>query len=117
TTLNGEGSQHEDGHSLLLAATFPSIQSYDVSFGYELATIIKDGMRRMFTEGENIYYYITLQNEDYKMPPMPEGVEEGIVKGMYPYRKAEKPGAKHVQLFGSGCIMLQVLQAAEILQE
>jgi pyruvate dehydrogenase E1 component len=117
TTLNGEGLQHEDGHSLLLAATFPSIQSYDVSFGFELATIIKDGMRRMYTEGENIYYYITLQNEDYKMPAMPQGVEEGILKGMYPLSKADKPGAKHVQLFGGGCIMLQVQRAAEILKE
>jgi pyruvate dehydrogenase E1 component len=117
TTLNGEGLQHEDGHSLLLAATFPSVQSYDISFAFELATIIKDGMRRMFAEHENIYYYITLQNENYKMPPMPEGVEEGILKGMYPFIKEEKPADKHVQLFGSGCIMLQVLRAAEILKE
>ncbi len=117
TTLNGEGLQHEDGHSLLLASTFPAVQPYDVSFGYELATIIRDGMRRMYTEGENIYYYITLQNEDYKMPAMPEGVEEGILKGMYPLSKADKPSAKHVQLFGGGCIMLQVQRAAEILKE
>lgn len=117
TTLNGEGLQHEDGHSLLLAATFPSVQSYDISFAFELATIIKDGMRRMYAESENIYYYITLQNENYTMPPMPEGVEEGIVKGLYPFTKADKPADKHVQLFGSGCIMLQVLRAAEILKE
>jgi pyruvate dehydrogenase E1 component len=117
TTLNGEGLQHEDGHSLLLAATFPSIQSYDISFAFELATIIKDGMRRMYAESENIYYYITLQNENYKMPPMPEGVEEGIIKGMYPFVKTDKPADKHVQLFGSGCIILQVQRAAEILKE
>jgi pyruvate dehydrogenase E1 component len=117
TTLNGEGLQHEDGHSLLLAATFPSIQSYDVSFAFELAIIIRDGLRRMYQDGENIYYYITLQNEDYPMPAAPAGVEEGVIKGMYRYQATEKAGAKHVQLFGSGCIMLQALRAAQILQE
>jgi pyruvate dehydrogenase E1 component len=117
TTLNGEGLQHEDGHSLLLAATYPSVQAYDVSFAFELAFIVRDGLRRMYQEGENIYYYITLQNEDYNMPAAPPGVEEGVIKGMYKYQAAEKPGAKHVQLFGSGCIMLQVLRAAEILRE
>jgi pyruvate dehydrogenase E1 component len=117
TTLNGEGLQHEDGHSLLLAATYPSVVSYDVSFAFELATIIKDGMRRMYAENENIYYYITLQNEDYPMPPKPEGVDEGILKGMYRYQKAEKPKKKHVQLFGSGSIMQQVLRARDILEQ
>ncbi len=112
TTLNGEGLQHEDGHSLLLAATYPSIQSYDVSFAFELAIIIRDGLRRMYQEGENIYYYITLQNEDYTMPAAPAGVEEGVIQGMYKYQSADKAGPKHVQLFGSGCIMLQVLRAA-----
>src|SRR5690606_12877667 len=82
-----------------------------------LATIMQDGMRRMFQERENIYYYITLQNENYPMPPMPEGAREGIIKGMYLYKAAEKPSDKHLQLFGSGSIMLQVLRAAEILQE
>lgn len=117
TTLNGEGLQHEDGHSQALAATYPSVVSYDVSFAFELATIMQDGMRRMFQERENIYYYITLQNENYPMPPMPEGAREGIIKGMYRYKAAEKPSDKHLQLFGSGSIMLQVLRAAEILQE
>ena len=115
--LNGEGLQHEDGHSLLLASTFPSIHPHDISFGFELASIINDGMCRMYTEGGNIYYSITLQNEDYVMPPMPAGVEESILKGMYPHVKADKPAAKHVQLFGGGCIMLQVQRAAEILKE
>jgi len=117
TTLNGEGLQHEDGHSLLLAATYPSIVSYDVTFAYELAVIIKDGMRRMYDEQENIYYYITLQNEDYVMPPMPEGVEQGILNGMYLFQPSAKPKKKHVQLFGGGSIMLQVLRAAEILEK
>jgi pyruvate dehydrogenase E1 component len=117
TTLNGEGLQHEDGHSLLLAATFPSVVSYDVSFAFELATIIKDGMRRMYQENENIYYYITLQNEDYPMPPKPEGVDEGILRGIYRFQKAEKPKKKHVQLLGSGSIMQQVLRARDLLEE
>lgn len=91
---------------LLFASTFSSIQPRDISFGFELATIIRGGVRRMYTEGENIYY-ITLRNEDYVMPPMPAGVEEGVLKGIYPYVKADKPAAKHVQLFGGGCIMLQ----------
>ncbi len=117
TTLNGEGLQHEDGHSQLLAATYPSVVSYDVTYAFELATIIEDGMRRMYQEEENVYYYITLQNEDYPMPPMPEGAQPGILQGMYLYQKAEKPKKKHVQLFGSGSIMLQVLAAAKILDE
>src|SRR5690606_9560781 len=94
TTLNGEGLQHEAGHSKALAATYPSVVSYDVSFAFELATIMQDGMRRMFQERENIYYYITLQNENYPMPPMPEGAREGIIKGMYRYKAAEKPSDK-----------------------
>ncbi len=117
TTLNGEGLQHEDGHSQLLAATYPSIVSYDVTYAFELAAIIQDGLRRMYQERENIYYYITLQNEDYPMPGMPEGAIEGILKGMYVLDQADKPAKKHVQLFGSGSIMLQVRRAAEILKE
>jgi pyruvate dehydrogenase E1 component len=117
TTLNGEGLQHEDGHSLLLAATYPSIVAYDVTYAFELAVIIKDGLRRMYDERENIYYYIVLQNENYRMPPMPEGAEAGILQGMYKFKAAEKPQKNHVQLFGGGSIMLQVLRAAEILEE
>jgi pyruvate dehydrogenase E1 component len=116
TTLNGEGLQHEDGHSLLLASTVPACISYDVSFAYELATIIQDGMRRMMQDEENIYYYIALQNENYPMPAMPEGAKEGILKGIYKYRAGSK-GKHRVQLFGGGSIMLQVLRAQEILAE
>lgn len=117
TTLNGEGLQHEDGHSLLLAASYPSVVSYDVTFAYEVALIIQDGLRRMLDEQENIYYYITLQNENYPMPPMPEGAREGILKGIYRFKAAEQRKKKHVQLFGSGSIMLQVLRAADLLAE
>ncbi len=124
TTLNGEGLQHEDGHSQLLATTYPSVVAYDVSFHYELATIIESGLRRMFDDEENIYYYITLQNENYRMPAMPaEGeqsqaeITEGIIAGIYRYEACTAPSAKHVQLFGSGCIMLQVLRARDLLAE
>ncbi|MDX2054906.1 MAG: pyruvate dehydrogenase (acetyl-transferring), homodimeric type [Polyangiaceae bacterium] len=117
TTLNGEGLQHEDGHSPLLALTVPAAVTYDVSFAYELATIIEDGMRRMYGNNEDIYYYITLQNESYAMPPMPEGAKEGILRGIYRYNRAEKQLANHVQLWGSGCILVQVLKAQEILAE
>jgi pyruvate dehydrogenase E1 component len=117
TTLNGEGLQHEDGHSLLHAMTVPSVRSYDVSFAFELAAIVEDGMRRMYDQGENTYYYITLQNENYPMPPMPEGAKEGVLRGLYRFRSAEKRLKNHVQLWGSGSIMLQVLRAQEILAE
>jgi pyruvate dehydrogenase E1 component len=124
TTLNGEGLQHEDGHSHLLAATYPAVVAYDVAFAFELATVIADGLRRMIEKEENIYYYITLQNENYPMPALPADndaaaakVSEGIVKGIYKYAPALGPGTKSVQLFGSGCIMLQVLRAQQILAE
>jgi pyruvate dehydrogenase E1 component len=117
TTLNGEGLQHEDGHSHVLAATYPGIVAYDVAFAFELATIVEDGLRRMYGNNESIYYYITLQNENYAMPPMPEGAEEGILKGIYRYQAAEKKKKNHVQLFGSSCIMLQVLKAVELLEK
>ncbi len=117
TTLNGEGLQHEDGHSLFLALTVPAVVSYDVSFAYELATIVEDGMQRMYANNEDIYYYITLQNEDYAMPPMPEGVKAGILRGIYRFNRAEKKLKNHVQLWGSGCIILQVLRAQQILAE
>src|SRR5438552_1591762 len=89
TTLNGEGLQHEDGHSLLLASTIPTLLTYDPAFAYEIAVIIQDGMRRMYQEREEIFYYLTLYNENYAMPPMPEGVEQGILNGLYKF----KPGA------------------------
>lgn len=124
TTLNGEGLQHEDGHSQLLATTYPSVVAYDVTYAFELATIVQDGMRRMMENEENVYYYLTLQNENYPMPPLPAEsdadtarITEGILSGIYPFRKSEKASDKRVQLFGSGSIMLQVLRAQEILAE
>ncbi|HWP08109.1 MAG TPA: pyruvate dehydrogenase (acetyl-transferring), homodimeric type [Polyangiaceae bacterium] len=117
TTLNGEGLQHEDGHSHLHAMTVPAVRAYDVSFAFELAAIIEDGLRRMIGEDENVYYYITLQNENYAMPAMPEGAKEGILKGLYRFRPAAKRLGKHVELWGSGSIMLQVLRAQELLAE
>ncbi len=117
TTLNGEGLQHEDGHSHLHAMTVPAVRAYDVSFAFELAAIIEDGLKRMFDEDENIYYYITLQNENYPMPAMPEGAKEGVLKGLYKFRPAPKRLAKHVELWGSGSIMLQVLRAQVLLAE
>ena len=86
TTLNGEGLQHQDGHSHVLASTIPCCVSYDPCFAYELAVIINEGMRRMFEENEHVFYYITLMNENYEQPAMPKGVEEGILKGIYPFK-------------------------------
>jgi pyruvate dehydrogenase E1 component len=117
TTLNGEGLQHEDGHSHVLASTLPCCLCYDVAYAFELATIIEDGMRRMLANDENVFYYITLQNENYAMPPMPEGARDGILRGIYRFKSAEKKKQHHVQLFGSGSIMNQVLRAQEILAE
>ena len=101
TTLNGEGLQHQDGHSHLLASTIPNCVSYDPAYAYELAVIIQDGLRRMYQEGENRFYYITTMNENYLQPDMPEGVEEGIIKGMYRLR-APTTGELRVQLLGAG---------------
>lgn len=119
TTLNGEGLQHQDGHSHLMALTVPSILSYDPAFAYELAIIVQDGIRRMYVENEKIFYYITVYNENYYMPSMPEGVEEGIKKGIYKYKASETKVSrgKKVHLLGSGSGMVQTLQAAEILEE
>ena len=117
TTLNGEGLQHEDGHSHHIAMTVPNCIAYDVAFAYELAAVIEDGMHRMYEKDEAIYYYITLQNEDYAMPPMPEGAKDGILKGIYKFRNAEQKLGKHVQLFGSSCIMQQVMKAQDMLKE
>jgi pyruvate dehydrogenase E1 component len=115
TTLNGEGLQHEDGHGLLLASTHPTCQAYDPTFSYELAVIIQDGLKRMYEENENIFYYITLMNENYTHPEMPKGVEEGIKKGAYLFRKAKKSKNPVVQLMGSGTILREVIAAAELL--
>jgi pyruvate dehydrogenase E1 component len=117
TSLNGEGLQHQDGHSLLHASTIPTCLPYDPAFGFELAVIITDGMRRMFVEQENIFYYLALYNENHPMPPMPAGVEDGIVKGLYKF-KAGYDGAKiKAHIFGSGSIMQSALKAQMILAE
>jgi pyruvate dehydrogenase E1 component len=115
TTLHGEGLQHDDGHSHVLASTVPCVRAYDVAYAYELAVIIADGVRRMYHEDESIYYYITIQNESYAMPPMPEGAREGILHGLYRYRAAETRGERHVVLFGSGSILNEVLRAQALL--
>jgi len=118
TTLNGEGLQHEDGHGLLLAATHPTCLAYDPTYSYELAVLVQDGLERMYTKDENIFYYITLMNENYTHPDMPKGVEEGIRKGAYLFRKAaRKKKGPVVQLMGSGTIFREVLVAADILQD
>ncbi len=119
TTLNGEGLQHQDGHSQVVAATVPNLLSYDPAFAYELAVIIRDGIRRMYTEQEDIFYYITIHNENLRMPPMPESASDGIVKGMYCYERSEVESGdgRKAHLFGSGAIMTEVLRAREILKQ
>ena len=116
TTLNGEGLQHQDGHSHLMAATIPNCISYDPTYSYELAIIIQDGMKRMFDDGENCFYYITTMNENYHHPDMPEGCEEGIVRGMYQLKGSSAKHKKRVQLMGAGAILREVEAAAEILE-
>ncbi|MDP4918491.1 MAG: pyruvate dehydrogenase (acetyl-transferring), homodimeric type, partial [Haliea sp.] len=108
TTLNGEGLQHQDGHSHLLASTIPNCVSYDPAYAYELAVIIEDGLRRMYQEGENKFYYITTMNENYQQPEMPPGVEEGIVRGMYSLRRSTRKKGPRVQLMGAGTILREV---------
>ncbi len=115
TTLNGEGLQHEDGHSQVIAGFIPNCRSYDPTFSYEVAVIIQDGLRRMLTEQEDAYYYITLLNENYTHPDMPDGAAEGILRGMYLLREGEKSKGPRVQLFGSGAILREVLAAADLL--
>ncbi|HQW81005.1 MAG TPA: pyruvate dehydrogenase (acetyl-transferring), homodimeric type [Pseudomonadota bacterium] len=119
TTLNGEGLQHEDGHSHLLASAIPNCRSYDPTFAFEVAVILQDGMRRMLTEQEDCYYYITLMNENYVHPEMPEAAAEGIIRGMYLLRDAgkAKKNELRVQLLGSGTILREVIAAAELLEK
>jgi pyruvate dehydrogenase E1 component len=116
TTLNGEGLQHQDGHGLLLAASLPTCRAYDPTFSYEVAVIIRDGLKRMYEDGEDVFYYITLLNENYPHPQMPEGAEEGIVKGIYRFSTGG-PGEKRVRLLGSGAIFREVTAAARLLEE
>ncbi|TAK39057.1 MAG: pyruvate dehydrogenase (acetyl-transferring), homodimeric type [Lysobacteraceae bacterium] len=119
TTLNGEGLQHEDGHSLVQAALIPNVRSYDPTFAYEVVTIIQHGMQRMLAEQHDEYWYVTLMNENYAHPEMPEGSAEGILKGMYLFKDAGKPkkGELRVQLMGSGTILREVIAAAELLEK
>ncbi|MEO6022803.1 MAG: pyruvate dehydrogenase (acetyl-transferring), homodimeric type, partial [Burkholderiales bacterium] len=116
TTLSGEGLQHEDGHSHVLASTVPSCVSYDPAFSYEVVVIIQDGMRRMYENGENVFYYVTMMNENYRHPDMPKGAEEGIRRGMYLLQQVEAgKKSERVQLMGSGTILREVIAAAELL--
>ena len=117
TTLNGEGLQHQDGHSHLQAGTIPNCITYDPTFGYELAVIIQDGLRRMYQDNEDVYYYITTMNENYVQPAMPKGAEEGIRKGLYLFEKSKAKAEHRVQLLGSGTIFLEVMAAAKLLEK
>ena len=117
TTLAGEGLQHQDGHSHLLVMSVPNIKAFDPAYSYEVAVIVRDGIKRMFTDNEDLIYYITVLNEKYKMPKMPEGAEDGILKGMYRFRRSEQTGKEKVHLFGSGAILNEALKAAEILED
>ncbi|MBW2499922.1 MAG: pyruvate dehydrogenase (acetyl-transferring), homodimeric type, partial [Deltaproteobacteria bacterium] len=115
TTLAGEGLQHQDGHSHILASTIPSCIAYDPTYAYELAVIIQDGLRRMYGENEDVYYYLTVMNEKYPQPDMPEGAEAGILRGLYRIREGQGEGTR-VQLMGSGAVLREVLAAAEMLE-
>ncbi|MCY4261110.1 MAG: pyruvate dehydrogenase (acetyl-transferring), homodimeric type [Rhodobacteraceae bacterium] len=118
TTLNGEGLQHEDGHSHLLAATIPNCISYDPVFSYEVAVIIHHGLKRMFVDQEDVFFYLTLMNENYAHPELPDGREADIIRGLYRFAQgAKRPGRRHVNLVGSGTIFLQVVKAAKLLKE
>jgi pyruvate dehydrogenase E1 component len=119
TTLNGEGLQHEDGHSHLLFSVVPTCRCYDPAWGYEVAVIIHDGLKRMYQDQESCFYYITLYNEQYAQPPLPKGVEEGIIKGLYLFKpgEAQADEGRKVQLLGSGVILREALRAQQILAE
>jgi len=116
TTLAGEGLQHQDGHSHLNSIAFPTVRSYDPAFGHEITVIVLDGMKKMYEQDEDAIYYITVENENYKHPPMPPGCEEGIIRGIYPFSE-KQAGPTKVQLFGSGAILRETLRAADILAE
>jgi pyruvate dehydrogenase E1 component len=116
TTLNGEGLQHEDGHSHIFSSVIPNCISYDPTFGYELAVIIHDGLRRMVANQEDVFYYITLMNENYEHPALPDGTEQGILKGLYPLKQSKAKSKSRVQVLGSGTILREVIAAAELLE-
>jgi pyruvate dehydrogenase E1 component len=115
TTLNGEGLQHEDGHSPLLYSAVPNVRVYDPAFAYELAVIIRDGLQRMYVDNEDAFYYLTLYNENYPMPAMPEGIEEGIIRGLYLYRLAPEERTHHARIVASGTAMMAALEAQTML--
>ena len=115
TTLNGEGLQHEDGHSHIIAGTIPNCITYDPTFQHEVAVIVQHGMKRMYQDQEDVFFYLTLMNENYVHPDMPAGCEEGIVRGLYRFRETPKPGERHVNLLGSGTILIQAIRAADLL--
>jgi pyruvate dehydrogenase E1 component len=117
TTLNGEGLQHEDGHSLILSNLIPNCVSYDPTFQYEVAVVAQDGMRRMFQEQEDVFYYLTVMNENYEHPEMPVGAEADIIKGMYAFKKGGESAGPRVQLLGSGTIFREVIAAADLLKQ
>jgi pyruvate dehydrogenase E1 component len=117
TTLNGEGLQHEDGHSHIFSSAIPNCISYDPTYGYEVAVIIHDGLRRMVANQEDVYYYVTLMNENYEHPALPQGAEQGILKGMYRLRESKSKSKARVQLLGSGTILREVEAAAELLEK
>ncbi|MPZ75263.1 MAG: pyruvate dehydrogenase (acetyl-transferring), homodimeric type [Deltaproteobacteria bacterium] len=117
TTLNGEGLQHQDGHSHLLASTVPTLLTYDAGFAYEIAIIIRDGLKRMYADGEEYFYYLTLYNESYAMPAIPEGAEEGILKGLYRLKPAPKGKGQKAHILGSGPLLREALRAQDILAE
>jgi pyruvate dehydrogenase E1 component len=116
TTLAGEGLQHQDGHSVVLASAVPTCAAYDPAYAFEIAVIIQDGIRRMYQQQEDLFYYLTIENEDYAQPPMPEGVQEGILRGLYRLKAAES-GEPQVHLFGSGAILNEAIRAQQILAE
>jgi pyruvate dehydrogenase E1 component len=115
TTLNGEGLQHQDGHSHVLASVIPNCVAYDPTYAYEVGVIVREGLRRMVTEQEDVFYYLTVLNEGYVHPPLPEGAEEGILRGMYLLHEAPEGDGPRVQLLGSGSILREVEAAAELL--
>jgi pyruvate dehydrogenase E1 component len=119
TTLTGEGLQHDDGHTLIHASTIPNIRSYDPAFAYELAAVIRDGIERMYVKGEDVFYYITIYNENYAQPAKPDGVDEGLLRGIYRFSAAPDVGrgAHAARLVGSGAILQQVLAARDLLAE
>ncbi|HZV35304.1 MAG TPA: pyruvate dehydrogenase (acetyl-transferring), homodimeric type, partial [Verrucomicrobiae bacterium] len=117
TTLNGEGLQHQDGHSLLTATSIPSLLTYDPAFGFEVAVIIAEGLHRMYEKGEELFYYLTLYNEKYSMPQMPDGCREGILKGLYKFKPSLEKSKLRAQIFGSGPIINSALRAQTILAE